>query len=273
MELFNTYCKKTSVWATALVSGAALCGAADYNWSGAAGDGTWGTSGNWTENGSSNGYYPQSDSDAAIIGENCGEIIWSSAQGYFGATNTITLGKGSTLKLSIPNNGTGDLSVSVLNLYGTVVADVANALGFQKDFSVNFGEITGTQHGFFDLSGVTGTLWGNSHSVSVSASATVSGEGALDLFKFGTTDGAISFSTTGIGVSAADGSVLTLNADASSLDALDSGEYAIVASGASNGGLSILYKTAAIPEPSVFGMIFGAGTLAFAVCRRRRKNG
>ena len=75
--------KKSLVFLFAL-SGAVL--AADYTWVGPEG-GDWATSANWDLN---NGYYPQSNSDHAIIGDNK-SVIWSSCQ-YFGATNIVTLG-------------------------------------------------------------------------------------------------------------------------------------------------------------------------------------
>ena len=70
--------KKSLVFLFAL-SGAVL--AADYTWVGPEG-GDWATSANRDLN---NGYYPQSDSDHAIIGDNK-SVIRSYCQ-YFGATN------------------------------------------------------------------------------------------------------------------------------------------------------------------------------------------
>lgn len=46
-----------------------LSQAATYIWSGAAENGIYGDANNWTVNGTPNGYYPQSNSDNAIIGK------------------------------------------------------------------------------------------------------------------------------------------------------------------------------------------------------------
>lgn len=51
-----------------------LSQAATYIWSGAAGNGIYGDANNWTVNGTPNGYYPQSNSDNAIIGKNAGTV-------------------------------------------------------------------------------------------------------------------------------------------------------------------------------------------------------
>lgn len=80
--------------------------AATYIWSGAANNGIYGDSGNWTVNGSPNGYYPQhSANDDAVIGQNAGTITWSDSEAFFGATNTIQIGSGSTLVCSPAKGG------------------------------------------------------------------------------------------------------------------------------------------------------------------------
>lgn len=77
--------------------------AATYIWSGAANNGIYGDSGNWTVNGSPNGYYPQhSANDDAVIGQNAGTITWSNSEAFFGDTNTIQIGSGSTLSAVRP---------------------------------------------------------------------------------------------------------------------------------------------------------------------------
>ena len=65
-----------------------VANAAVYTWNGAAGDNMWGNSRNWDLN---NGYYPQSNSDTAIIRPGNEVIVWSSTQQYHGATASIEL--------------------------------------------------------------------------------------------------------------------------------------------------------------------------------------
>lgn len=90
--------------------------AATYIWSGAANNGIYGDSGNWTVNGSPNGYYPQhSANDDAVIGQNAGTITWSNSEAFFGDTNTIQIGSGSTLVCSPAK---GDLNVNSITLEG-----------------------------------------------------------------------------------------------------------------------------------------------------------
>ena len=237
-----------------------------YTWSGAAGDNIWGNPGNWTNN---NGYDPQSDYDSAVIGENAGTIIWSVSQGYFGASNEITIGKGSEVICEI-GGGVGDFNFNTLNLYGTFSATCTNALGFNRDFTLNFGDISATEHGFFDLSGVTGTLWSNEHNITVTASATLSGSGELELIKLGGSVYSFDYDMSGIEVNDTYGNALILNSGASSVEDLSVGEYALIASGAGNGGLTILYS-APIPEPSAFGLLAGLCALALVGTRRRRR--
>ena len=121
--------------------------AATYVWSGAASNGIYGDSGNWTVNSSPNGYYPQhSVNDDAIIGQNAGTITWSTDQDFFGATNTIQIGSGSTLVCS---TSVGDLNVNSITLEGNahLVFESTNALGLGRDFTLNFGTFTASEHG------------------------------------------------------------------------------------------------------------------------------
>ncbi|MBQ6705120.1 MAG: PEP-CTERM sorting domain-containing protein [Opitutales bacterium] len=244
-----------------------LC-AAVYTWTGDAGDGLWGTSANWDLD---NGYYPQSGSDTAVIGENAGTIVWSAGQNYFGATHEITLEKNSEILCQL-GGGTGDLYFDILNLYGTFSAEGTNALGFQRDFTVNFGNITESSSGLLDFSGFTGLLWVNNHTVTVTANASVKGSGEIELVKLAGSlaGGAVTFGTEDIRVLDSNGNPLVLNTDASSTEDLAMGEYALVSSAAGNGGVKILYA-APVPEPSAFGMLAGLGALALVASRRRRK--
>ena len=178
---------------------------------------------------------------------------------------------GSTLSVEAQgDDDTGNLAFAELNLYGTFKAEnITNALGFANDFTVNFGDITQESCGVFDFSGMTGKLWFNSHTITVTADATVSGRGTMTLISFaGNTDATAAFDTTGIAVHDAFGESLTLNASAETLDGLAEGEFAVLAG---NSGVSIIYNVAAVPEPSSFGLLAGLGAIALAVSRRKRR--
>ena len=255
-----------------IAAGSGVSSAAVYTWTGAAGTSAWETPSNWDLK---NGYYPQSSQDTAIIGNEEGtrsyDVVWSMTDQYFGATNVITIHKGSTLSVKAQgDDDTGNLAFAELNLYGTFKAEnITNALGFANDFTVNFGDITQESCGVFDFSGMTGRLWFNSHTITVTADATVSGRGTMTLISFaGNTDATAAFDTTGIAVHDAFGESLTLNASAETLDGLAEGEFAVLAG---NSGVSIIYNVAAVPEPSSFGLLAGLGAIALAVSRRKRR--
>lgn len=116
---------------------AGISQAATYVWSGAAGNGIYGDSNNWTVDGAPNGYFPQhSTNDNAIIGENAGTVTWSTAQSFFGATNTVQVGSGSTL---VCTTTIGDLNVNSFTLEGNshLVFESSNAFGLGRDFTLD----------------------------------------------------------------------------------------------------------------------------------------
>ena len=121
---------------------AGLSQAATYVWSGAAGNGIYGDSNNWTVNGAPNGYYPQSDSDNAVIGKNAGTITWSTSQSYFGATDKVIIDSGSIL---LCTTEIGDLNVNSFTLKGNsqLIFESSNALGLGRDFTLNFSTVPG----------------------------------------------------------------------------------------------------------------------------------
>ena len=142
---------------------AGLSQAATYVWSGAAGNGIYGDSNNWTVNGAPNGYYPQSNSDTAIIGENAGTITWSTGQSYFGATNTVQIDSGSTL---LCTTEIGDLNVNSFTLKGNsqLIFESSNALGLGRDFTLNFGTFTAEEHGSWVATNLP-SFWTNGKTV------------------------------------------------------------------------------------------------------------
>lgn len=157
---------------------------ATYIWSGAAGNGIYGDSNNWTVNGVPNGYYPQSNGDAAIIGADSGTITWSNQQGHFGATNTIQLGSGNTL-LCTTYSGTGDFNVNKVMLEGNanLVFESTNAFGIGNDFTLDFGTFTATEHGSWTATDTAG-FWTNGHTVSFTGTLdmnSLSGSGSIEL--------------------------------------------------------------------------------------------
>lgn len=79
-----------------------------------------------------NGYYPQSDSDNAVIGKNAGTITWSTSQSYFGATDKVIIDSGSIL---LCTTEIGDLNVNSFTLKGNsqLIFESSNALGLGRD--------------------------------------------------------------------------------------------------------------------------------------------
>lgn len=162
---------------------AGISQAATYVWSGAAGNGIYADPNNWTVNGAPNGYYPQhSNNDDAIIGENAGTVTWSTDQSYFGATNTVQLGSGSTL---LCTTEIGDLNVNSFTLEGSsqLVFESGNAFGLGRDFTLNFGDFTATEHGTWIATDIT-NFWANGKTVTFTGMLdmnSLSGSGTIEL--------------------------------------------------------------------------------------------
>lgn len=146
---------------------AGLSQAATYVWSGAAGNGIYGDSNNWTVNGAPNGYYPQSDSDNAVIGKNAGTITWSTSQSYFGATDKVIIDSGSIL---LCTTEIGDLNVNSFTLKGNsqLIFESSNALGLGRDFTLNFSTFTAEEHGSWVATNLP-SFWSNGKPSSSSA--------------------------------------------------------------------------------------------------------
>ena len=156
-----------------LVTCAGIVNADTYTWSGAAGDNMWGNSQNWTNQ---NGYYPQSDYDSAVINPGNEVIIWSSTQTYHGATNSIELGAGNTIIFEA-NNGASDLKVSAITLGGGAKFELTgtNAIGYNRDFTINYGTFTADSYGQFDVNMTAGTLWTNGKTITLTGNFDTSG--------------------------------------------------------------------------------------------------
>lgn len=160
-----------------------VANAAVYTWNGAAGDNMWGNSRNWDLN---NGYYPQSNSDTAIIRFGNEVIVWSSTQQYHGATASIELGAGNTVRFEA-NNTSINLNVSSFTLGGGSMFKLfgSNAIGYGKDFTINYGTFTADSHGLFDANMGGGVLWTNGRTVTLTGNfdATgLEGSGSITLY-------------------------------------------------------------------------------------------
>lgn len=233
---------------------AGISQAATYVWSGAAGNGIYGDSSNWTVNGAPNGYYPQSNSDSAIIGENAGTITWSTSQSYFGATNTVQIGSGSTL---LCTTTIGDLNVNSFTLEGNsqLVFESSNAFGLGRDFTLDFGTFTATEHGSWVARDLT-NLWANGKTVTFTGTLdmnSLSGSGTIELASIK------SFQQGG-----------NLNLDLSGLNiASNSQVQATVTQVTENGVTKVLINYEAIPEPATATLsLLGLGGL---LLRRKRQ--
>ena len=161
---------------------AGLSQAATYVWSGAAGNGIYGDSNNWTVNGAPNGYYPQSDSDNAVIGKNAGTITWSTSQSYFGATDKVIIDSGSIL---LCTTEIGDLNVNSFTLKGNsqLIFESSNALGLGRDFTLNFSTFTAEEHGSWVATNLP-SFWSNGKTVLFVGTLdtnSLSGSGTIEL--------------------------------------------------------------------------------------------
>lgn len=231
-----------------------VANAAVYTWSGAAGDNMWGNSQNWDLK---NGYYPQSNSDTAIILPGNEVIVWSSTQGYLGDTASINLGAGNTVRFEA-NHATVDLDVSSFTLGGGSMFKLfgSNAIGYGKNFTINYGTFTADSHGLFDANMGGGVLWTNGKTVTLTGNfdATgLAGSGSITLYdasQMSHGGGAAVFDVSGISMTKSD------NVD---VDIVTSGNKVV-----------INYTVApAVPEPTTATLSLLA--LAGVMVRRRRR--
>lgn len=157
--------------------------AAVYIWTGATGNGIYENQGNWTVDGSPNGYYPQSDKDSAIIGADAGTITWSAKDhNFFGDTNTIQIGPNSTL-VCAPTKG--DFAVNTVTLEGNshLIFESTNAFGLSNNFTLDFGTFTAAEHGTWTATDILG-FWANNKTVSLTGTLdmnSLSGSGTIEL--------------------------------------------------------------------------------------------
>ena len=234
---------------------AGISQAATYVCSGAAGNGIYGDSNNWTVDGAPNGYFPQhSTNDNAIIGENAGTVTWSTAQSFFGATNTVQVGSGSTL---VCTTTIGDLNVNSFTLEGNshLVFESSNAFGLGRDFTLDFGTFTAAEHGSWTATDLT-NFWTNGKTVTFTGTLdmnSLSGSGTIELASI---------------KSAQQGG--NLNLDLSGLNiASNSQVQATVTQVTENGVTKVLINYETVPEPATATLsLLGLGSL---LLRRKRQ--
>ncbi len=133
-----------------------------WTWTGNGSDANWTTAANWSKVGPATADYPKTAEDAVVIGENQGEITWTSDM----KLQSLEIASGSTVK----RTSGGDMYVDVLNLTGnaTFKLDTTSAFGFQKNLTIDYGTFTADTHGYVsfvpDPNGGQG-LWGNGHTI------------------------------------------------------------------------------------------------------------
>lgn len=197
---------KASMFSLALIClGTSALHAATYIWTGNGGNGLYSNPGNWAVNGNQNGYYPQNSvNDVAIIGSNQGTITWSTGQNFFGATNTITIGSGSTLLCHAEK---GDLNVNKFTLEGNAKLEftTTNAIGLGRDFTIDFGNFTANSHGSWITGDTLASFWTNGKTVSLEGTFNTSGltgTGTIELVSIssGMSGGNLQFDVNGLNI-------------------------------------------------------------------------
>ena len=232
--------------------------AAEYTWTGNAGDNNWSTSNNWDLN---NGYYPQSGSDYAVINPGNATIIWASSKDYYfnSAVQSIKLGAGNTLIFDAENRGGTDFGFTNITLGGgATFAVLGNGhIGYNKQagLTINYGTFTATSHGLFDLSGINGYFWNNGKTVTLTGTFDTTGlteSGSFTIYDatgISHQDGAPTFNISGLSMILADGVTAEI---------VTSREQVL-----------INYTVAPVPEPTTATLSLLA--LAGLAARRRRK--
>ncbi len=232
-----------------------LSQATTYIWSGAAGNGIYGDANNWTVNGTPNGYYPQSNSDNAIIGKNAGTVTWSTSQSYFGATRQVIIESGSTL---LCTTTVGDLNVDSFTLEGNsqLIFESSNALGLGRNFTLNFGTFTAEEHGTLTATDISG-FWTNGKTVvfaGILDTSSLSGSGTIELasIKSAQLGGNLYLDLFGLDISTSDPKIQTS-----------------VAQVTENGVTKVLINYETVPEPATATLsLLGLGGL---LLRRKRQ--
>lgn len=236
--------------------------AATYTWTNGGGDNIWSNSNNWDLN---NGYFPQSQGDIAVIGENKGTIKVT-ANDYFFVANTLSVGAGTTIDLA----ASGDINIPTINLSGKIVAtsDAARGIGYAT--TINYGTITGDN--LIDVS-TSSTFWTNGHPLTFTGLLDLSNSSptSYDLFIYGGLhESSIIFDASGIVVKSAtkESTQLTQAANNTTYEDLKEGQFSVIDD---NHHIQVIYKDfQAVPEPAT--ATLGLLGLSALLLRRRRSN-
>lgn len=218
--------------------------AADYIWVGPDG-GSWSTSSNWDID---NNFYPQSDKDTAIIGDDK-SVIWNACN-YFGKCDSVILGERSILELA----AAGNINVRTFTIGGGSQVNWNNdsALGYSRDFTINYGTFTADSYGQFNVL-TESALWYNGHTVTLT--------GTLDFANIAPGEGTINlYTTTAAGVNG-------FSIDYSGLNVINADGRVTYDIEQVDNGVAISYSV--VPEPSTATLSLLA--LAGLASRRRRK--
>ncbi len=213
--------KKLITITSILAAGTLFASADTYTWTGTSGNKKWETSSNWDLN---NSYYPQSNKDTAIIGENAGTITISTDFRAFAAAN-VTIKSGSSVSATVGGN-TVDFEGSIFNLLGgRYEVTGTNAIGFKGNFTFNYGDVTSDSQGYFGLTMSSGKMWLQSTAATINASTYSAGQHTITLatiYAPAWDSGPISYNLRGISVSG-----YTLVNDVTDVNALSAGQYAV----------------------------------------------
>lgn len=213
--------KKLITITSILAVGTLFASADTYTWTGTSGNKKWETSSNWDLN---NSYYPQSNKDTAIIGENAETITISTDFRAFAAAN-VTIKSGSSVSATVGSN-TADFVGSIFNLLGgRYEVTGTNAIGFKGNFTFNYGDVTSDSQGYFGLTMSSGKMWLQSTAATINASTYGAGQHTITLatiYAPAWNSGPISYNLRGISVSG-----YTLVNDVTDVNALSAGQYAV----------------------------------------------
>ncbi len=97
---------------------------------------------------------------------------------------------------------TGDLQFSAIHLSGDAMVELSftNAIGYKKDFTIDFGIFSADSHGFFNAS-IDGTLWTNGYTLSLIGewdTSNLTGSGTILLYDASSAAGGINWNTDGL---------------------------------------------------------------------------